>query len=144
MRYSEIDLQCKDFTWFGVDSNNHVIAFTSGGMGNIPEYVCRSKEETKEPYDYFYDILGKTTTGHVLVAGENSLVLEFIELSSKGLYCFDVETQNVEGDIYKKITCPNIPILLDDLPDHVKAILRDHSINADLAEINQIQVPHAY
>ena len=71
-------------------------------------------------------------------------ILEFIELSSKGLYCFDVETQNVEGDIYKKITCPAVPILLDDLPDHVKAILRDHSINADLAEINQIQVPHAY
>ena len=33
MRYSEIDLQCEDITWFGVDAINHVAAFASGGIG---------------------------------------------------------------------------------------------------------------
>lgn len=91
MRYSEIDLQCEDITWFGVDANNHIVAFASGGIGNIPEYVCRSKEETEELYDFFYDTLDRTTTGHALVAGNNALITEFVELSSKGLFCFDVE-----------------------------------------------------
>lgn len=144
MRYSEIDLQCEDITWFGVDANNHVVVFASGGIGNIPEYVCRSKEETEELYEYFYDKLDKTTVGHPLVTGSNSLISEFVELSSKGLYCFDVETQNVEGEIYKKISYPDIPILFDDLPVDVKTILQDHFINVDIANCNQIKVPHAY
>lgn len=144
MRYSEIDLQCEDITWFGVDANNHIVVFASGGIGNIPEYVCRSKEETEKLYEYFYETLDKTTVGHSLVAGSNSLISEFVELSSKGLYCFDVETQNVEGEIYKKISYPDIPILFDDLPVDVKAILQDHFINADVASSNQIKVPHAY
>ena len=144
MRYSEIDLQCEDITWFGVDANNHVIAFASGGIGNIPEFVCRSKEETEELYSYFYDTLAKTTTGHALVAGWNSLISEFVELSSKGLYCFDVETQNAEGEFYRKITYPDTPILFDDLPDNVKAIMQDHVIDADITGSNQIRVPHAY
>ena len=144
MRYSEIDLQCEDITWFGVDANNRIIAFASGGIGNIPEFVCRSKEETNELYDYFYDTLAITTTGHALVAGCNSLISEFVELSSKGLYCFDVETQSDEGEVYKKITYPDTPILYDDLPDNVKAIIQDHVLDADLAESNQIHVPHAY
>ncbi len=144
MRYSEIDLQCEDITWFGVDANNRIIAFASGGIGNIPEFVCRSKEETNELYDYFYDTLAITTTGHALVAGCNSLISEFVELSSKGLYCFDVETQDSEGEIYMKISYPDTLIIFDDLPDNVKAIMQDHIIDADLAGSNQIHVPHAY
>lgn len=144
MRYSEIDLQCEDITWFGVDANNNVAAFASGGIGNIPEYVCRSKEETEALYDYFYDTLGKTTTGHALVAGDNSLVSEFVDLSSKGLFCFDVETSDAEGEFYKKITYPDAPISIEDLPDNVKAILKDHLLEMDISENDRIQVPHAY
>ncbi len=113
-------------------------------MGNIPEFVCRSKEETNELYDYFYDTLAKTTAGHALVAGCNPLISEFVELSSKGLYCFDVETQDSEGEIYMKISYPDTLIIFDDLPDNVKAIMQDHIIDADLAGSNQIHVPHAY
>lgn len=144
MRYSEVDLQCEDITWFGVDACNHIVAFASGGIGNIPEYVCRSKEETEELYDYFYDALDRTTTGHALVAGHNALISEFVELSAKGLFCFDVEMQNAEGEFYKKITYPDAPISIDDLPDSVKGILRDHLLDADLSRCNQINVPHAY
>lgn len=102
MRYSEIDLQCEDITWFGVDANNHIAAFASGGIGNIPEYVCKSKEETEALYDYFYDILGKLTTEHALVAESNSLVSEFVDSSSKGLFCFDVEMIVAEGNSTKR------------------------------------------
>ena len=144
MRYSEIDLQCEDITWFGIDANNHIVAFASGGIGNIPEFVCRSKEETDELYGFFYDTLGKTTKGHALVTDCNPLVSEFVDLSSKGLYCFDVDTQNAEGDVYMKISYPDTPIFLDDLPDNVKAVLQDHIIDIDLARINKIHVPHTY
>ena len=53
MRFSEIEFQCEDITWFGVDANNHIVAFASDGIGNIPEFVCRSKEETDELYNFF-------------------------------------------------------------------------------------------
>ena len=144
MRYSEIDLQCEDITWFGVDAGNHIVAFASGGMGNIPEYVCRSKEETEELYEYFCDALDRTTTGHALVSDRNSLISEFVELSSKGLFCFDVETQDSVGDFYKKVVFPETPIFLNDLPDRVKAILQDHLLEADVSENDRIQVSHAY
>ena len=42
------------------------------------------------------------------------------------------------------LQCEDITWFGVDANNHVKAILRDHSINADFAEINQIQVPHAY
>ena len=144
MRYSEIDLQCEDITWFGIDTNKHVIAFASGGIGNIPEFVCRSKEETETLYDYFYDILSITTAGHTLGTDSNPLVSEFVDLSSKGLYCFDVEMENPEGESYSKITYPDVPIALDDLPDNIKKILQNHIIDADLTRNNQVKVPHAY
>lgn len=144
MRYSEIDLQCEDITWFGIDANNHIVAFASGGIGNVPEYVCRSKKETEVLYDYFYDTLSKTTVGHALISNNNALVGEFVELSAKGLFCFDVDAQDAEGEFYKKISCPDTPILFDDLPANVKAILQDHLLNADLSECDQFKVPHAY
>ena len=53
MRYTIIDLQCEDILWFGLDINGNVLAFTSGGSGNVPEFVCRSKEETELLIDFF-------------------------------------------------------------------------------------------
>ena len=46
MRITEIDLQCEDIMWFGVDNQNHIFACTSAGCGNVPEFVCKSKENT--------------------------------------------------------------------------------------------------
>ena len=47
MRITKIDLQCYDYLWFAIDANGCIIAFTSGGIGDVPEFVCRSKSETK-------------------------------------------------------------------------------------------------
>lgn len=44
MKYSEIDLQIEDIMWFAIDKQNYILAFTLGGYGNIPKFVCRSKE----------------------------------------------------------------------------------------------------
>lgn len=45
MRITEIDLQCEDIMWFGID--NHIFECTSAGCGNVPEFVCESKKNTK-------------------------------------------------------------------------------------------------
>ena len=89
MRYSEIDLQCEDITWFGVDANNHVIAFASGGMGNIPEFVCRSKEETKDKVLS----LAKSHNGFL----ENFCVYVKDVLSEKD--------HSLDDDVIKRIAC---------------------------------------
>ena len=48
MRISIIDLQCEDIMWFGVDKNNYIFECTSAGCGNVPEFVCCSKENTNK------------------------------------------------------------------------------------------------
>ncbi len=49
MTYSEIDLQCEDLLWFGVDRAGRVFCCTTAGQGNVPPFVCRSREETGLP-----------------------------------------------------------------------------------------------
>lgn len=66
MRFSEIDLQCEDIMWFAVDENNAVVAFTSGGCGNIPEFVCCSREETEALENFFMNEAEISTVGHLL------------------------------------------------------------------------------
>lgn len=48
MRITEIDLQCEDIMWFGIDSHNHIFGCTSAGCGNVPEFVCKSKQNTDD------------------------------------------------------------------------------------------------
>ena len=54
MRISEIELQCEDVMWFAADSNGNIFECTSAGCGNVPEYICKSKEDTDTLLDYFH------------------------------------------------------------------------------------------
>jgi len=44
MRYSITDLQCEDIMWFGIDQDGCIFECTSGGMGNVPEFVCQQRK----------------------------------------------------------------------------------------------------
>ena len=60
MRISELEVEYEDILWFAIDKFHRVIAFTSGVYGHVPEFVCRSKEETILIENYF-DNCGKRT-----------------------------------------------------------------------------------
>ena len=92
MRITAIDLQCEDIMWFGIDNNNHIFECTSAGCGNVPEFVCISKENTDKLLDYFMNELQEFTEEKLLVEyiDTNSLLKDCIHLSKKGIFCYDI------------------------------------------------------
>lgn len=145
MKYTEIDLQCEDIMWFGVDRNGLVFECTSGGIGCVPSFVCRSREDTEKLEHYFLNELRETTQGHLLLKdSSNQLAQESLSLSQKGIYCFDVAIDDNRPDEYKKIALPDQPLNVLDLPERIKNLLCDHTIDVDVASELFIRVPHAY
>lgn len=89
---------------------------TSAGVGNVPEYVCGSQEETDKLLDYFTNKAPKITKEYLLVHHDKSLVVsDAIEFSSKGIYCFDI-TDYKKYDQYGCIAIPEKPLNISQLP----------------------------
>jgi len=144
MRISEIDLQCEDIMWFATDSNGNVFECTSAGCGNVPEYVCRSREETEILLDYFMEKAPIITSSKLLIPVEdNDLIDDIKKLSSKGLYCFDI-TDYDNDDKYNCISLPEKAINISDLPEDIQKILSDHIYNGNVSKEHTITVDHAY
>ncbi len=145
MRYSEVDLQCEDITWFGVDAGGRVFVCASGGIGCVPEFVCRSVEETEYLLDFFTNTLKVNTQGKIYTTRDsNSLIEECLVFSSKGLYCFDVDMDETYGDFYRKITYPEEELYLKDLPENIRKILSDHVVCTNVSANDELTVQHAY
>jgi len=144
MRYTEIDLQCEDIMWFGVDSNGYIFECTSAGCGNVPEYVCRSKEETQKLLDYFIEEAPEMTSANLLISdADNQLVDEVRDLASKGVYCFDITDYN-KDDVYTCIAKPITPTVISSLPTEIQSLLSDHIYEGDISSSQSITVKHAY
>lgn len=141
MRFSAIDLQCNDIMWFATDRYGCVIALTGGGEGNIPEYVCRSMEETEEIEDYFIN-KAEEICGSTLLIGDNGSLLchEAESLAKKGIFCFDVSSEPMYKHGYYKISVPDRPLRLAELPDNIRSMLCDHMIDVDVSREDHIMV----
>ena len=145
MKYSEIDLQCEDIMWFGVDKDGHIFECTSGGIGCVPSFVCNSRENTESLIDFFLETLDFSTNGALLIDDNDSpLVQDCRTLVKKGIYCFDVAIDDGRPNEYKKIAIPNDPLLLSDLPEDIKNLMAEHVVPVDVKSSMYIRVPHAY
>lgn len=144
MRITEIDLQCEDIMWFGIDSHNHIFEYTSAGCGNVPEFVCKSKQNTDDMLDFFMNKLDEFTEGILLVeyVNTNQLLKDFILLLRKGIYCFDINKENEQQ--YVKIAEPINPLDYDELPQEVKNVFSDNRVDLDVMIQKIIRVEHAY
>lgn len=144
MRITEIDLQCEDIMWFGIDNKNHIFECTSAGCANVPEFVCRSKEVTNIILNFFMNDLKEFTQGKLLTEydGTNQLLSDCILLSRKGIYCFDVCLENENQ--YIKIAEPLKPLLFDELPTKIKEMFCENRVDTDVTEESIICVEHAY
>ncbi len=144
MRISEIDLQCEDIMWFAIDRNGNVFECTSAGCGNVPEYVCRSREETETLLHYFMESAPTITTSKLLIPAEdNDLVDDAKKLASRGIYCFDI-TDYDNDDKYHCIAIPEKVLNFSMLPADIQKLLSDHIYNGDVSEERTITVDHAY
>ncbi len=144
MRISEIDLQCEDIMWFATDSNGNVFECTSAGCGNVPEYVCKSREETEALLDYFMKKAPSLTTSKLLIPADDSdLIGDVKKLASKGLYCFDITDYDKDNQ-YNCIATPGKAIHVSELPADIQKLLIDHIYNGDVSIEHTITVDHAY
>lgn len=144
MRISEINLQCEDIMWFATDNQGNIFECTSAGCGNVPEYVCKSREETEALITYFTTKAPKVTKSHLLISADGSdLVADVSDLASKGIYCFDI-TDYDHDDKYSLVARPEKPINISDLPQDVQSLLSDHLYNGDVSKETSITVEHAY
>ena len=146
MRFTEIDLQIEDIMWFGIDLNGNIFSCTTAGAANVPEFVCKSKEQTELIEDYFTKELEKTTSA-VLEAPyvDNPLMRDATGLSEKGVFSFDAVSDNSEHNReYVKIASPKTPIQYNLLPDEIKKLLQEHTVPVDAAKEKYICVKHAY
>lgn len=144
MRITEIDLQYEDIMWFGVDNQNHIFECTSAGCGNVPEFVCKSKENTDFLEDFFMQELKEFTQEKLLIQYDdtNELLNDCIHLSRKGIYCFDIFKQNKKQ--YIKLVEPVKPLIFDELPREVKDVLGTNRVDVDVMRKQIISVEHAY
>lgn len=146
MRYTEIDLQIEDIMWFGIDLNGYIFACTTAGTANVPEFVCKSKEQNEFLAEYFIEKQEKTT-GEILEMPyiDNPLMNDAVLLAQKGVFVFDAVTDNSEHNReYVKIASPKTPIRYNALPDEIQKLLQDHIVSVDAAKEKYICVKHAY
>lgn len=145
MRYTEIDLQIEDIMWFGIDRNGFVISCTTAGIGNVPEFVCRSKEETEKLNNFFSAKLSDKADYSLHVKKENNeLINESIALAKKGIFCFDAVVDDAHYGEYKKISSPSTPLSYRTLPLEIQNIIGDHQIDIDVMQSSVLSIPHAY
>ena len=145
MKYTEIDLQCEDIMWFGVDRNGLIFECTSAGIGCVPSFVCDSREETEALMSFFLSDLQATTCGALLFdVSDNQLTQDCLALTSKGIFCFDVAVDENRPNEYKKIAFPKEPVKVCDLPENIQTILKTHKVEVDVTTESYITVPHAY
>ncbi len=144
MRLTEIDLQCEDIMWFGIDNQNHIFECTTAGCGNVPEFVCKSKENIGLLMYFFTEELNESTQEKLVVEYDesNPLIQDCILLSRKGIYCFDICEE--DANQYVKLTEPTKPLTYDKLPQKIKEIFSDNKVDIDVNKEKFISVEHAY
>lgn len=108
--------------WFGVDRYNRIFECTSAGRGNVPEFICKSKEEVDKLEDFFVKELRILNANKAILCEDckfNQFVAECICLAKKGIYCFDAcEDERHEND-YKKVVEPVKPLFYEELPEKI-------------------------
>ena len=110
----------------------------------MPEYICKSREETDRLLEYFTEKAPVVTKAKLLIPAEdNDLTADIIDLSSKGIYCFDL-TDYDRDDQYSMVSLPEKPINVSDLPANIQELLSDHIYSGDVSKETTITVKHAY
>lgn len=145
MRITKLDLEINDIEWFALDIRGRLLRFTSGVHGNVPEFVCKSKEILDKIQAYFWE-LPKITDANILVGQEfgKDLLDECREMSERGLYCFDAYNGHKHMSSYTKLSAPQEPLTIRDLHHSIQRFLENNIINIEVDRINETVIKNAY
>lgn len=132
-----------DMEWYGVDRQGNVAVFCSGGVGNLPEFVCENHERADELIDYF-EMLEKMTSSVLMFPQSKGAEQCARDFSDKGLYYFDASDGTKPGictfhKYYTKQSCPQLPLKYEQLPEKIREILKHNFM-----EIEDFYSPRPY
>lgn len=146
MRITEEETEYEDIMWFAVDNIGNIAMFTSGVYGNVPEFICKSRENVESLIKFFCDELKCTT--QAIALKDKSFGTELISdckvLSQKGLFCYDSFDGNNHINSYLKITEPVKPLVISSLPKHIQNIIIGNKMDNIIFGQESIHVEHAY
>ena len=144
MKYTEMELQCNDIMWFGIDRNGIVFEATSGGCANVPAFVIESKEETETLRDYFLNLPEGNSESIFLekLDPDYPAYSDCLSLTKNGITCFDVSDE--DENAYKKIAISKTPLKIESLPVNIQNILVTHKIDIDVLDSMFLSVEHGY
>jgi hypothetical protein len=123
-----------DLDWFATDVEGRIAHFASGGT-LLPRSVARSRENLDQLLEFFGSV-AKWTDYVVSPNFENRMDIRLIpdmdrylrsyaEMSSKGLYSYDVSEMRHTFRPYFLITVPHRPLMIDDVPSEIRMILNN-------------------
>lgn len=117
-----------DMEWYGVDRKGNIAVFCSGGVGNLPEFVCENRERADELIDYF-DILEKMTSSVLMFSQSRDAQQCARDFSDKGLYYFDADDGTrpeicTFHEYYTKQSYPKASLKYEQLPQKIQEILK--------------------
>ena len=144
MIISQQELQCEDLLWFGIDVNGVVFACTTGGCANVPHFVCDNRENLDTLEDFFVNKYEKIIENNVKIYDntKGKLLEEFIQLSQKGIYCYDVCINN--NQYYSIVTAPSKSTVIADLPIDIVKILNKNNVHINTKFDETFTIEHAY
>ncbi|WBW96111.1 hypothetical protein [Oceanirhabdus sp. W0125-5] len=144
MIISEIEVFTEDIMWFAVDKNGYIGMFTSSVYGNVPRFVCESREKLEQLEKYFCDELRNKTD--IIITKDEYLVFDdYTELARKGLFCFDAFKDNKHIESYINVIKPLKKFKVRETPDDIKRILKDCIFEQfDFDKHDVIDVENAY
>ena len=138
-----------DAEWYGVDKKGNIAVFCSGGVGNLPEFVCESRERVDKLLDFF-EVLKKITSSFLMFPQSKGAEQCARGFSDKGLYYFDANDGTRPGlctfhKYYTKQSCPKFPLKYEQLPEQIREILKHNFMEVEAFSLMQtIYVDQAY
>jgi len=120
-----------DCVWIASDSNGHVCAFVTGGIGPIPIEALNSELVSIEDIEELICQLPKASGVQLLISMKRPD--DFIDMAERGLFVYDwrdVERSLKESThMYEPIAVPITPISIDELPESLRGFATNISFS---------------
>jgi len=148
-RMDALECQYTDVEWYGIDRKGNIAVFLSAGTGNVPEFVCESKERA-EALNAFFDSAPLICNAIVCQERSEGTVKLAQELAGKGMYYFDSDDGTKAGHCngqryYTKCAYPEKMLKYVELPEHIRDMLKPNWLTIDdFANVDKVFVEHAY
>jgi len=113
-----------DCLWLAHDRNNHVGGFVTAGLGPIPLDLLDSEASKVRESGRLSSDLPKVSGSRLLVSFYPD-PSSFIDLAERGIFVYDwtdIHGGRLYTDAYELVATPTMPILLDSLPDRLRAL----------------------